>query len=266
MTREGRTEEHDGLITIKSVDILRLLFRGEGYRDMPFVSEEFRKSKIACFGVLENFIDGEALQLFENAFLLTFGEGIEDDTTVRKNCEGLFQIFEDFTQKGYLFQNMETGTFVLFKFEIPFVSDYTFLIKDFETKQSHQKQLSLSKYFDIESFFSNHVLFTTSVGRGLVSDITTKAIAYDNDRYSERVTSHKVYKYFLIEPEEDPTESEYNDFLKLFDTVYATKLPTIESHCYQKWILFKECGSYSIQSSPTMYAIHCSKELEVVST
>lgn len=256
---------------------------------MPFASDEFKKSKIACFGILENFVEGEALQLFSNAWLLAFGEGVEDDSTVRRYCEDLFKIFEDFLNRGYLFEDSVTGTYTLFKFEISFVSDYKFMclllglqmkmcwrcngdmhswwehapsrtlqqmIADFTEKKSHQKQLPLSILFVLDWFHSDPVHFSSAVGRELVSDITSMAITYDNEKYQAKVFSHSVHRYFSKQTETVPTTEDYKNFLELFSrTEHILGEKKLVDHCLKKWSLFVQYGAYSLECSPTIYAI-----------
>lgn len=276
-------------VTFKDVPVLKFLFCGDGYRDMPFASEEFKKKKIACFGVLENFVDGRALQLFSNAWLLAFGEGIEDDVTVRKYCEDLFRTFEDFVNKGFLFKDAENGSYTLYKFEISFVFDYKFLclllgihtkicwrcngeleswwehapsrtlqqmISDFKDNKPYQKQLPLSVIFALESFLSDPVHFSSAVGRGLISDITAKAIKYDNETRKAKVLSHLVHRYFSKDTESIPVNDDYVDFLKLFmHTVPPLGTEKLIDNCYKKWSLFVKYGAFSLDSSPTIVAI-----------
>ena len=276
-------------VCFKSVDVLKLLFCGDGYTDMPFAGADFRKSKIACFGILENFVDPTALQLFSNAWLLAFGEGIEDDTTVRKYCENLFQIFEEFSSQGFLYEDGDSGAYTLFKFEISFVADYKFLclllgihpkqcwrcngelenwwnqapprtlqqmIDDFREKKASQKHLPLSLQFKTTWYHCDPLHFSCALGRALVSDITSTAITVDNIKYKERVKSHLIYQHFSKQTEKAPIAEDYKDFLKLFSVSCSLEdIDKLSDHCYKKWVLFTESNAFSLHCSPSICTI-----------
>ncbi len=274
-------------VTLMDTKQLKLLFCGDGYRDMQFASEDFRKSKIACFGILENFVEGSALQLFANAWLLLFDEGNEEDTTVRAYCQEIFSIFEDFSRNGFLYRDPVSGSFSLFTFEVSFVADYKFLclllglhlkdcwrchgaidswfepapsrtlaelIENYNTDRNMQKYLPISEFFPLEAYHCDPVHFSSATGRALMADITTSAIQHDNAVVNKTVKQHPVYLFFRHPDRTEPTEREYTEFLQLF-TKTPAQTDRLKEACRVKWQAIHDDDGFSKNQSPSLMAI-----------